>query len=37
MAHICVNKLEHHLNGTEVNKEGEIICVDDRHEDNIER
>ncbi|CAF1396390.1 unnamed protein product [Rotaria sordida] len=32
MAYICVSKLERHLNGTDVDKEGEIICIDDRHE-----
>ncbi|CAF2519739.1 unnamed protein product [Rotaria sp. Silwood2] len=32
LAYICVNKLEHHLHGTDVDKEGEMICIDDRHE-----
>ncbi|CAF3426928.1 unnamed protein product [Rotaria sp. Silwood1] len=32
LAYICVNKLEHHLHGTDVDKEGEMICIDDRDE-----
>ena len=32
MAYIAVNKLEHHLNGNDVNENGESINIDDRHE-----
>lgn len=32
MAYIAMNKLEHHLNGSDVNKDGESIPIDDRHE-----
>ncbi|CAF1445316.1 unnamed protein product [Adineta ricciae] len=32
MAYIAMNKLEHHLNGTDVDKEGESITLNDRHE-----
>ena len=36
MAYIGINKLEHHLNGTDVDENGDIINIDDRHEGNIE-
>ena len=32
MAYIAMNKLEHHLNGTDIDKDGESITIDDRHE-----
>ena len=32
MAYIAVNKLEHRLNGNDVNENGESINIDDRHE-----
>ena len=32
MAYIAVNKLEHHLNGNDVNENGESINIGDRHE-----
>ncbi|CAF1032271.1 unnamed protein product [Adineta steineri] len=32
MAYICINKLERHLNGTDVDKDGKFINIDDRHE-----
>ncbi len=37
MAYVCVNKLDHHLTGTDVDKGDETISIDDRHEGNIER
>ena len=36
MAYIGINKLEHHFNGTDVDENGDIINIDDRHEGNIE-
>jgi len=32
MAYIAMNKLEHHLNGTDIDRDGESITTDDRHE-----
>ena len=32
MAYIAMNKLEHHLNGNDVDENGEFISIDDRHE-----
>ena len=32
MAYIAMNKLERHLNGTDVDKDGESIDIDDCHE-----
>ena len=32
MAYIAMNKLEHHLDGTDVDENGETITIDDRHE-----
>lgn len=32
MAYIAMNKLEHHLNGTDIDKDGESIRINDRHE-----
>ena len=32
MAYIAINKLERHLNGTDVDKEGQTIGIDDLHE-----
>jgi hypothetical protein len=37
MAYICINKLEHHLNGTDVDANGDVINIDDRHEGNNKR
>lgn len=37
MAYVGINKLEHHLNGTDVDQNGEIITIDDRHEGSIDR
>lgn len=36
MAYVCINKLERHLNGTDVDEDGESINLDDRHEGNNE-
>ncbi|CAF4365844.1 unnamed protein product [Rotaria sp. Silwood2] len=33
MAYIAMNKLEHHLNGNDVDENGDFIHIDDRHED----
>lgn len=33
MAYIAMNKLEHHLCGTDVDEGGDVILIDDRHED----
>ena len=35
MAYICINKLERHLNGTDVNGDSQTINIDDRHDGNI--
>lgn len=32
MAYIALNKLEHHLNGNDVDVNGDFIPIDDRHE-----
>ncbi|CAF3167351.1 unnamed protein product, partial [Rotaria sp. Silwood2] len=32
MAYIAMNKLEHHLNGNDVDENGDFIHIDDRHE-----
>jgi hypothetical protein len=32
MAYIAMNKLQHHLNGTDIDRDGESIRIDDRHE-----
>ena len=32
MAYIAMNKLQHHLNGTDIDRDGESIAIDDRHE-----
>ena len=37
MAYVGINKLEHHLNGNDVDENGEVIPIDDRHEGNIKR
>ncbi|CAF4026456.1 unnamed protein product [Rotaria magnacalcarata] len=36
MAYICINKLERHLSGTDVNADGENIDIYDRHEGRID-
>ncbi|CAF1072554.1 unnamed protein product [Rotaria magnacalcarata] len=36
MAYISMNKLANHLNGTDVNNDGEIIQIFDRHDGNTE-
>ncbi|CAF1162410.1 unnamed protein product [Rotaria magnacalcarata] len=36
MAYICINKLERHLSGTDVNADGENIDIYDRHQGRIE-
>lgn len=35
MAYIAINKLEHHLSGTDVDNDGELIQIDDLHEGNF--
>ncbi|CAF1348595.1 unnamed protein product [Rotaria sp. Silwood1] len=32
MAYVCINKLERHLSGTDINENGECIDIYDRHE-----
>ncbi|CAF4945092.1 unnamed protein product, partial [Rotaria sp. Silwood1] len=33
MAYVCINKLERHLSGTDINENGECIDIYDRHEE----